>query len=233
MRCSALALLLFTSRTLAEGLRGPDCTDNSVLTAEFNPKYAGGVAGTITTTYKDQKHNPLEAKIKVDMDISQLDVDAIKQKYPKCSYPVTKLAWHIHVKWNNKKDSGFLSDCSPEQTGGHYDPTFACGPASQYGKDVTCTAKSEIPYACSAETFPNQGINCEMGDFSGKFGPFEIGRYGKIKASYEDFFFPPTALYNQPMYLEPNVQWNFVLHLVCPEHKNPRIACAFAHLLDY
>lgn len=227
---STLALLLLSSNALGVNLR-PGCSSKPVLISEFTPEHAGGVAGTIKATYANH-WNPMEAKIQVDLDLSHLDIEAIKEKYPECEYPATKFGWHIHAKWNNEHESGFLADCSPAQTGGHYDPTFACGPASQYSKDVTCTSKSEFPYACSAETFENKGVNCEVGDFSGKFGAFELGESGKIKATYKDFFFPSKALYNQPMYLEPQVRWNFVLHLACPQHKNPRILCATANLRE-
>lgn len=191
----------------------------------FSSFSAGGASGSIEVTYPNR--NPMFAEIDVNLDLSGLELDEIKDTHPECDYTSPlKFKWHLHVKWeNNNDDSGFLDDCSADITGGHYDPTFACGGASQYKDNHICTT-GRPAYACTPETFETNGINCEMGDFSGKFGELEVGEDKKIVKKFRDFFFPAQSLYDKPMYLEPNLKWNFILHLSCPEEKNPRVLCA-------
>merc|ERR1719471_2818304 len=59
------------------------------------------------------------------------------------------------------------SDCGGDYTGGHYDPTLACGPASG---NPNCPA-DRSSYKCTPETYMVNPASCEYGDLSGKFGP--------------------------------------------------------------
>lgn len=227
------ASLFSLSSASEQSCQGCPLVHRSVLVSQLDPKYAGGAKGVIKAVYNDVT-NPMFARVSVKLDLSRLDVQAIKQKYPRCKYPQKEFAWHIHSKWNNNASSGFLDDCSAAQTGGHYDPTFACGPASQYANDQMCTLQQSDmhSYQCSADTFPDRAINCEMGDFSGKFGKLQMDSVEKIKMIRQDVFFPPKALFNQPRYNAPDIKWNFILHLSCPEHENPRVLCALSSLDD-
>jgi len=202
------------------------------ITYEFDQASAGGLSGSIKTNYFNI-WNPISASQVVNLDFSKFDLDGVKDKYPQC-FPEgwkkedIQMMWHVHVKWNNQNDSGYITDCSPDNTGGHYDPTFACGPASQYTKDTVCTAR-EKKYNCNSDSFDTEVISCEMGDLSGKFGflkPYAYSGWNRVYKVYHDTFAPPSALFNKPMYQLENPGWSMVLHLVCSEAKNPRIVCA-------
>jgi len=64
-----------------------------------------------------------------------------------------------------------------------------------------------------------------MGDLSGRLGSLDISK-PIINVGFSDYYFPPAILFNQPMKNFPNVRWNWILHLVCPAAKNPRLVCA-------
>lgn len=200
--------------------------NESYLAAYFDPKYSGGVSGVAKIIYPSHG-SPMSAHMFVDMDMSKLDMNRIKEVYPNCGSYEPTFGWHMHAIWHNEFDSAFIEGCSPAQTGGHYDPTFACGPASQYVNDPICKAKlAQVSYSCTQSTYKKDAISCEKGDLGGKFGPLEADKDGLIKSYYYDYFFPAAYLFNQPVYNEKNVQWNFLLHLACPEHNNPRLVCA-------
>jgi hypothetical protein len=93
------------------------------------------------------------------------------------------LKWHIHTYWTDtSKTSASLTGCGASNTGGHYDPTLACGTASQYQSYPTTnttyckalgrTADDGYVYPCGTPSnyFDGEFSNCEVGDLSGKFG---------------------------------------------------------------
>merc|ERR1712166_976849 len=57
------------------------------------------------------------------------------------------LKWHIHDKWTHtdKTDAYGADDCGPAFTGGHWDPTFQCGPASDNSLEVCKTEYNKNP----------------------------------------------------------------------------------------
>lgn len=184
--------------------------------AILDPKYAGGVSGRMKVMY--DKDSPMSANIEIQMDLGKLDMMKIQKKYPNCKYPARLFGWHLHALWKNRMDSAFMDSCGPLYTGGHYDPTFACGKASQYANSKMCKERTKL-YRCTPETYHEHGISCEMGDFSGKFGPLQVTDKNKmVLRSNVDYFFPPLGLRDN--------QWSLVVHLQCPEHGNPRIFCA-------
>lgn len=78
------------------------------------------------------------------------------------------LGYHLHTMWSNSGNSETLAQCAGFFTGGHYDPTYRCGPASQASKTNQC---KNADYAnCS----PSQPSACEFGDLSGKYGKLVI-----------------------------------------------------------
>lgn len=99
--------------------------------------------------------------------------------------------YHVHEEWNFEGwQKSAVGECGPEKTGGHWDPTAACGPASgnpvcgeKYcntkGKDYTCDAekfnsKSRAQYRMLSPSplYPND-VTCEFGDLSGMAGPIK------------------------------------------------------------
>ena len=85
------------------------------------------------------------------------------------------LKYHIHSYWTNTTASNTAS-CAASNTGGHFDPYFACGTSSQYQTSpILCpslnrTASLGFTYPCTASNFAAGNLQCEVGDLSGKFG---------------------------------------------------------------
>lgn len=77
------------------------------------------------------------------------------------------LNWHIHAAPVNAQ-----GECS--STGGHYDPTFACGVASEHASTVCGDLLGSRPgYDYGAECTTATQDGCEIGDLSGKMGKIE------------------------------------------------------------
>lgn len=87
-------------------------------------------------------------------------------------------SYHIHEKFPDGKSFDTGAGCGSAETGGHWDPTAACGPSS--GNPTCGTCKKE-PYTCSPEKFDAEKSDqytgcpnaCELGDLSGMFGLIE------------------------------------------------------------
>jgi hypothetical protein len=194
----------------AKGLRGfnqaPGHLSFGSYTAEFGMKWQGrGLPGTNQLGY---------AKIDSDMgrfefDLRNLhwlkDLPGRKDLSRQCWDSKTPLTYHIHSKWTptNKlqKRYGFgfgPEECGSETAGGHLDPSYACGPQSEWSSNEYldgkwCTKWQKDNYKCSPKSslFGNQ---CEAGDLSGKHGRVKSGsgKYG---------YFGPSSWYYK--YLEP------------------------------
>merc|ERR1711920_805596 len=139
-----------------------------------------------------------------------------------------KVTWQLQTKWDNENNSGFLDTCDADKTGGSYDPTYACGPLSQYNGGVACNAQAEAgkTYDCNPTTYAESNIACEMGDFSGKYGLVSIGGDAGLKVEADgvmDTFAPPESSCDAD-------GWNIGLNLICPSRNNPAILCAKGEL---
>ena len=68
---------------------------------------------------------------------------------------LTGMSWHIHEKWTHTDAVGRVgpTNCGPAFTGGHYEPTFACGPASQHRKMVKMVNGTINVGACASLPF--------------------------------------------------------------------------------
>ncbi len=101
---------------------------------------------------------------------------------------VTEHNYHLHVGWDAETEG-----CGPDYTGGHYDPTRACGGAS----DAPCAGGKGFAYDMDDSTVPDsarcgtadylQG-NCEVGDLSGRSGKVPVGG-----ATVTSYYFPLFA----------------------------------------
>lgn len=105
--------------------------------------------------------------------------------------------WHIHAK-----PVGENNECGPDFTGGHIDPSLACGGASEY-KGTTCTALkapdggdwvASYGSRCTGGTpdGSSEQQKCEYGDLSGKMGKIPTD---KGKTYYIDNFLQPFSKY--------------------------------------
>jgi hypothetical protein len=76
----------------------------------------------------------------------------------------------------------FVDECLT--TGGHWDPSFACGPASEFG-GTTCKGMNyaaDYDVRCVDAEMQN---GCEYGDISGKVGTIDLKM---AKQKFEDNF---------------------------------------------
>jgi len=110
----------------------------------------------------------------------------------------------VHNAAGTKIGCGVLSSnapgCSKGVTGGHYDPTFACGGASQNNANGVCSnlrATDQAPagnglvkgaYKCT----PDNQSQCEIGDQSGKMGKIHAMRtlsdgQTRVNLAYQKF----------------------------------------------
>jgi hypothetical protein len=139
------------------------------------------------------------------------------------------LDWHLHSKWDLDDDSS--TDCGNAGTGpqNHYDPNFACGPASQ-SAGAMCDSMGLISsdgyeYACTQASY--QGGNfgmCEVGDLSGKFGDIKPNGDGIMSSGFLHDPLPPYIV----DYAAPNDashHWESVV-FHCKSASGARILCA-------
>lgn len=87
---------------------------------------------------------------------------------------VVHLNWHFHQFETTGGVPGFLDDCGPAVTAGHFDPTLACGPASnEIAGDCVSIDRDgggSYTYSCSPSNYEDNWLVCESGDLSGKLG---------------------------------------------------------------
>ena len=112
-----------------------------------------------------------------------------------------KLNWHVHQYPVLEPEDGIRAvgtllntsapACGPDVTGGHYDPTFACGGASQNNANGVCAFLRAQPQSfptgsgltgnvTAANSYdackPDNQSSCEIGDQSGKMGKLKAKR---------------------------------------------------------
>merc|ERR1712166_422523 len=139
------------------------------------------------------------------------------------------LKWHIHDKWThpNDQDDAYGADCGSDFTGGHWDPTYKCGPASDNSKEICKTQYNEINspaqspcdgsiergcnYKCSST-----GQGCELGDLSGKTR--QVLAKGRGRKKHQ--FFPDPNIGNIQLIEGKSI----VFH--CGVGSATRVACA-------
>ena len=78
-----------------------------------------------------------------------------------------ELSYHLHAKWTTSSEYELNGMCGAAYTGGHYDATEKCGPASGYQGTASC---SSVDYTC----LPTDTAGCETGDLSGLTGKLVI-----------------------------------------------------------
>ena len=108
--------------------------------------------------------------------------------------PSGALNWHVHeypgygIRAIDAALDTSAPACAADVTGGHYDPTFACGPASQNNANGVCPILRTTPQAPAgtgvvktddsyAACQPDNQSSCEVGDQSGKLGKLTTSSY--------------------------------------------------------
>mmetsp|Transcript_5364 Transcript_5364/g.5218 ORF Transcript_5364/g.5218 Transcript_5364/m.5218 type:complete len:245 (+) Transcript_5364:234-968(+) len=182
MKFSTLAVALFASTTLVSVSSKKFKGDR--LTAVFD-------FGDLQATVVVEQNKNLKA-----LNVANWKVKINKFNEALC--PSGELNWHVHeYPGTGIRDVGAAPDssaplCAPDVTGGHYDPTFACGGASQNNAGVdsdgektggVCAvlrATDQVPEGegygkvKAADSYdsckPDNQSSCEIGDQSGKLG---------------------------------------------------------------
>lgn len=144
------------------------------------------VSGEAFFTQEGGDENQLSGTWKVILD--DFDKAALADLYDDAC--PKGLNWHVH-----EKAVPASGDCGPSSTGGHVDPTFGCGGASEFQKkkcDGSPATASDLSDSC-CEVIGNDYacdsgdniIKCEAGDQSGKLGQI---KYQKNTQVFEDAF---------------------------------------------
>merc|ERR1712166_831678 len=66
--------------------------------------------------------------------------------------------WHIHEKWTSTASEAYGADCGSANTGGHYDPTYGCGGASQHQSGENIQNAPIAYFASDGTNGPNSPI---------------------------------------------------------------------------
>jgi len=130
--------------------------------ASFNPATASDVSGYVAMQITD---GSASYGIYLDMTNFATTCDLSQG-----------LNYHVHSYWfNTSTTSASNGFCGDTNTGGHYDPNFACSGASQ-NYSTACTDIGRIPsnnyvYSCTPALYQAGKYSmCEVGDISGKNG---------------------------------------------------------------
>ena len=162
-------------------------TQTKALVAQFEEELSGGVDGFLKITPK---------ALAIDLDFSGVDWEPFGGD---ACYK-GGMSYHIHDFWGVMDTSAKLDMCGSTQTGGHYDPTYACGPASGNSacKSADCPLDGIPPYQCSPDAWGTNPLACEAGDLSGKHGKIEISFANKKFTSIvADEWLTPTTFTNE------------------------------------
>jgi len=134
--------------------------------------------------------------------------------------PSGLLNWHIHELGTPANRTRITSNpgaavhkCGDDFTGGHYDPTLACGASSEQQRNGNCARlipeRLAADYNCSEDT----QYGCNMGDLSGKTKKIDTSKERQI---LKDFWSYPLADY---------VGRSMVLHCCSEDGCSPPVAC--------
>lgn len=185
----------------------------------FEREWAAGIEGAITIQHSGNA-SAEAAWVLASLDFSGLALDDVRKSDPQCKdlAAVREFQYHIHVDWHAKgsRTSDAFAGCAKPATGNHYDPTEACGPASEHVGTPVCEGKT-AHYKCTPERYAQDPRVCEKGDLSGKLGHLIVDAQGFASGEWKDAHFP-LATARSPL-------WSIVLHAVCGS-ATPRIACA-------
>ena len=191
-------------------MASPDEPEELKLKARFTG--SGPIKGKVTIKQKGDT----KTKGKWKVVIEEVDVATIEAISGCAGFDDfgRLLNWHVH---DGPATDG-ESNCGAAVTGGHYDPTYGCGGASQY-KGTVCeylknNTRTDYVYACSQES---QG-KCEIGDQSGKMGKVDAseGLLGVRQTFSDDWIGDVADLDNKAL----------VFHCCTATSCATRVACA-------
>jgi hypothetical protein len=211
-------------------------------------------ATTTTTTEKNKGKIKLKGKFRLDglkaeIVVSQTDEDRQKSQatwkvkvksFDSSLCPSEQFNWHIHQlpldlgegAAIRDSDTGNAAACGKYVTGGHYDPTFACGGASHnrvvnvgetgfYFADVCDVIDTATGVARTYSCTTDEPYLCEFGDQSGKLGKIDASNRETVK--YKDRYMDNLA---------DIAGRSLVLHCCTDSGCGDRLACAQLEEVD-
>lgn len=198
-RTQAIFLALsLPSVMMTEGVRSSFLLDHNlpssfgrnlkeVSTASFSGPASNGAS------WGEVQFIPGTSEITVSLNNPQLyeflrTVKMDTDKFPYCwgdEEDSGSLQWHIHDFWNYDDGTTFatMEGCSAAKTGGHWDPTLACGsksgnPLCKDQSFAQAAVAQRGPYNCTPASYQADPFACEVGDLSGKYGFAPISKTG-------------------------------------------------------
>lgn len=182
----------------------PTLRQNTVLSqfqSQMDPKMTGGASGyfQMTLTHSGRGYY-------------QWAFDLSDFKFPShCDHTVVSkygLRYDLYYVNSTSTSVHNTSSTGCAHCEGRYDPYLACSSQSEYASSSCKSLGSSINYNCTASAFMGDGNirNCEVGDFSGKFGlmlPSLVGQSDNVKFTFYGSVLddpnPPLSInYKQP-----------------------------------
>lgn len=193
-------------------------TNAAQYCANILPGYTNGASGNVALQISEGS-----ATYGLYLDLTNFTPN------PSCNL-TQGLNYHIHSYWNNQTSSSASNSfCGATNTGGHYDPNFACSPYSQNYSNACLDLGRQSPgytYSCSSTVYSEGKYSaCEIGDISGKNGKL-MPKHGtlvfELSTPFVDYQPPYEVNYNA---VDTNsLQWTSVV-FHCPA-TNGRLVCA-------
>ena len=191
-------------------------TDGNYYCGIFNSTETNGASGYFTILISKEE----ASEYTVQLDLSEFSST--------CDYS-KGLTYSINTDWNNAQSNSSSFDmCGKEYTGLHYDPTFVCGPDSEY-YDTDCVLLGRVEssgyiYNCTEAEYSKANFAiCELGDLSGKSGYlYETSTNSSFFETKEEIDNLPPYLYNykRPEGGELGAQHPAHTHTQTHKHKN-------------
>lgn len=233
MKFSILGVALFASTTLVS------VSSKKFKGDQLKAKFDFGTDLTATVIVRQIKGQKEDNAATWRVKIKEFDSDLC----PSGPDEQGKLNWHVHeYPGNGIRAVGTLLNtsataCDGDVTGGHYDPTFACGGASQNNANGVCAFLRAQPQSfptgsgltgnvTAANSYdackPDNQSSCEIGDQSGKLGKLTTTKLKKWQKFKDEWMTPIDNLEGRSL----------VLHCCYAKFDGsgtscgPRLACA-------
>lgn len=184
-------------------LRRLDGDDSTQLTATFDFDDLQG-----TVTLKQNENQRQQGRGTWNVKITHWNDDIC---------PGGQLNWHIHEEPGTgirDGDSGNADGCAKAVTGGHFDPTFACGGASQNQDNGICDAIDAELGDSYSDCSTDAQYNCEVGDQSNKLGKVDAQQTSTQK--FDDYWITDLN----------SIKGRSLVFHCCTDDCKPRMACA-------
>lgn len=121
------------------------------------------------TSFKIYKAKGDSFEVTMDPNTGEVKIEMDKPTETECASG--ELNWHIHADWKHtdKSSAAGADDCGGSYTGGHWDPVYACGPATSHNSTI-CPEQVKSDYSTSCQLANDDSYSCELGDFGSRLG---------------------------------------------------------------